>query len=59
MHDGVAVPTEAWHKSAKALHKADGESVNLANMTKKHYTAAMTLMKHTLHWAPGDDVLGN
>ena len=26
MHDGVAVPTEAWHKSAKALHKADGES---------------------------------
>ncbi len=37
---------------ALVINKADGESINLANMTKKHYTAAMTLMKHTLHWAP-------
>ncbi len=37
---------------ALVINKADGESVNLANMTKKHYTAAMTLMKHALHWAP-------
>lgn len=37
---------------ALVINKADGESMNLANMTKKHYTAAMTLMKHTLHWAP-------
>jgi LAO/AO transport system kinase len=37
---------------ALVINKADGESINLANMTKTHYTAAMTLMKHTLHWAP-------
>jgi LAO/AO transport system kinase len=37
---------------ALVINKADGESMNLANMTKKHYTAAMTLMKHALHWAP-------
>ncbi len=37
---------------ALVINKADGESINLANMTKKHYTAAMTLMKHALHWAP-------
>ena len=37
---------------ALIINKADGESINLANMTKKHYTAALTLMKHALHWAP-------
>ena len=37
---------------ALVINKADGESMNLANMTKKHYTAAMTLMKHALHWTP-------
>ena len=37
---------------ALVINKADGESINLANMTKKHYTAAMTLMKHALHWSP-------
>jgi LAO/AO transport system kinase len=37
---------------ALVINKADGESVNLANMTKKHYTAAMTLMRHALHWSP-------
>lgn len=37
---------------ALVINKADGESINLATMTRKHYTAAMTLMKHALHWAP-------
>ncbi|MEP5764493.1 MAG: methylmalonyl Co-A mutase-associated GTPase MeaB [Halieaceae bacterium] len=37
---------------ALVINKADGESINLANMTKKHYTAAMTLMRHALHWSP-------
>jgi len=37
---------------ALIINKADGESVNLANMTKKHYTAALTLMRHALHWSP-------
>jgi len=37
---------------ALVINKADGESVNLATMTRKHYTAAMTLLRHSLHWAP-------
>jgi LAO/AO transport system kinase len=37
---------------ALVINKADGESINLATMTRKHYTAAMTLMRHTLHWSP-------
>ena len=37
---------------ALVINKADGESVNLATMTRKHYTAAMTLLKHALHWSP-------
>lgn len=37
---------------ALVINKADGESINLATMTRKHYTAAMTLMKHALHWSP-------
>ena len=37
---------------ALVINKADGESVNLANMTRKHYTAAMTLLRHALHWSP-------
>jgi len=37
---------------ALVINKADGESVNLAAMTRKHYTAAMTLLKHASHWAP-------
>lgn len=37
---------------ALVINKADGESINLATMTRKHYTAALTLMKHALHWAP-------
>jgi LAO/AO transport system kinase len=37
---------------ALVINKADGESVNLAAMTRKHYTAAMTLLRHALHWSP-------
>jgi LAO/AO transport system kinase len=37
---------------ALVINKADGESVNLATMTRKHYTAAMTLLRHAVHWAP-------
>jgi LAO/AO transport system kinase len=37
---------------ALIINKADGESINLANMTKKHYTAALMLMNHALDWAP-------
>ena len=37
---------------ALVINKADGESMNLARMTKQHYTAAMTLMRHALHWSP-------
>ena len=37
---------------ALVINKADGESLNLATMTRKHYTAAMTLLRHGLHWSP-------
>jgi LAO/AO transport system kinase len=37
---------------ALVINKADGESINLAAMTRKHYTAAMTLLRHALHWSP-------
>jgi LAO/AO transport system kinase len=37
---------------ALVINKADGESINLATMTRKHYTAAMTLLRHALHWSP-------
>ncbi|MCX2981225.1 methylmalonyl Co-A mutase-associated GTPase MeaB [Halieaceae bacterium IMCC14734] len=37
---------------ALVINKADGESVNLAMQTRRHYTAALTLMRHALHWAP-------
>jgi LAO/AO transport system kinase len=37
---------------ALVINKADGESINLANITKTHYTAALTLMRHAQHWAP-------
>jgi LAO/AO transport system kinase len=37
---------------ALVINKADGESINLANTTKRHYTAALTLLRHALHWAP-------
>ena len=37
---------------ALIINKADGESVNLARMTQKHYTSALTLLKHVGHWSP-------
>ena len=37
---------------ALVINKADGESINLATMTRKHYTAAMTLLRHAVHWSP-------
>jgi len=37
---------------ALVINKADGESINLANTTKRHYMAALTLMRHAPHWAP-------
>ena len=37
---------------ALVINKADGESLNLARQTKQQYTAAMTLLRHTLHWSP-------
>jgi len=37
---------------ALVINKADGESINLANTTKRHYMAALTLMRHSEHWAP-------
>lgn len=37
---------------ALVINKADGESINLATQTRRHYTAALTLMRHALHWAP-------
>ena len=37
---------------ALVINKADGESINLATQTRTHYTAAMTLLRHSLNWAP-------
>jgi LAO/AO transport system kinase len=37
---------------ALVINKADGESINLAMQTRRHYTAALTLMRHALHWSP-------
>ena len=37
---------------ALVINKADGESLNLANMTRQHYMAALTLLRHAAHWAP-------
>jgi LAO/AO transport system kinase len=37
---------------ALVINKADGESVNLANQTRRHYLAAMTLLRHSPHWTP-------
>ena len=34
------------------INKADGESENLARMSKTHYTSAMNLLRHTSFWTP-------
>jgi LAO/AO transport system kinase len=37
---------------ALVINKADGESVNLAEQTRRHYKAALGLLRHAAHWEP-------
>lgn len=37
---------------ALIINKADGESINLAAQTKRHYENAMHLLRHTSFWTP-------
>jgi LAO/AO transport system kinase len=37
---------------ALVINKADGESENLAKLSKTHYTSAMNLLRHTSFWTP-------
>lgn len=37
---------------ALVINKADGESENLAKLSKTHYTSAMNLLRHTTFWTP-------
>lgn len=37
---------------ALVINKADGESVNLAEQTRRHYQNAMNLLRHTSFWTP-------
>jgi LAO/AO transport system kinase len=37
---------------ALLINKADGESINLAQQTKRHYENAMHLLRHTSFWTP-------
>ena len=37
---------------ALIINKADGASINQAHMARQHYTAALRLMQHRLHWTP-------
>jgi LAO/AO transport system kinase len=37
---------------ALVINKADGDSENLANMARQHYTGAMNLLRHTSFWTP-------
>lgn len=37
---------------ALVINKADGESLNLANQTKRHYSSAMSLLRHSSFWTP-------
>ncbi|WP_101756992.1 methylmalonyl Co-A mutase-associated GTPase MeaB [Oceanicoccus sp. KOV_DT_Chl] len=37
---------------ALVINKADGESLNLAQQTKRHYENAMHLLRHTSFWSP-------
>ena len=37
---------------ALVINKADGDSIQQADMTRQHYSAALTLLKHAPHWAP-------
>ncbi len=37
---------------ALVINKADGDSANLANLTRQQYTSAMNLLRHTSFWTP-------
>jgi LAO/AO transport system kinase len=37
---------------ALVINKADGDSEQLANITRQHYTSAMNLLRHTSFWTP-------
>lgn len=37
---------------ALIINKADGESINLAQQTRRHYENAMHLLRHTSFWTP-------
>ena len=37
---------------ALVINKADGESENLARLSKTHYTSAMNLLRHNTYWTP-------
>jgi LAO/AO transport system kinase len=37
---------------ALVINKADGETENLAKLSKTHYTSAMNLLRHTSFWTP-------
>ncbi len=37
---------------ALVINKADGESINLAQQTRRHYQNAMNLLHHTSFWTP-------
>ena len=37
---------------ALVINKADGESLNLAQQTKRHYENAMHLLRHSSFWSP-------
>jgi LAO/AO transport system kinase len=37
---------------ALVINKADGESENLAKLSKTHYISAMNLLRHTSFWTP-------
>jgi LAO/AO transport system kinase len=37
---------------ALVINKADGDSENLANIARQHYSSAMNLLRHTTFWTP-------
>lgn len=37
---------------ALVINKADGESVKLAEQTRRHYTTALGLLRHAAYWEP-------
>jgi len=37
---------------ALVINKADGQSENLANISRQHYASAMNLLRHTTFWTP-------